>query len=135
MAALNRCAIIGNIGKDPEVRSVGDSQVAQFSVAVTERWKNKAGEQQESTEWFNIVAWRGLASVAQQYLNKGMQVYVEGKIKTRSWEAEDGSKRYITELIADSIQMLGKKEAGQQQQSRTPPPSANNSSMDDDLPF
>jgi len=105
--SLNKVMIIGNLGRDPELRyTSGGTPVADFSVATTERWKNADGEQQEHTEWHNVVVWRRLAEVAGEYLKKGSRVYVEGKIRTRSWEGQDGNKRYKTEILADSFIML-----------------------------
>lgn len=109
--SVNRVILIGNLGKDPELRYTpsGDA-VANFSMATSERYKDRSGEQQERTEWHNIVAWRNLAEICGKYLQKGKQVYIEGKIQTRSYDDRDGVKRYITEVIADQMQMLGSKE-------------------------
>lgn len=108
--SLNRAQIIGNCGKDAEVRMVGENKVATFSVATAEKYKDsKSGEWKENTEWHNIVCWRHTAELAEKYIRKGTQLYIEGKIRTRSWE-KDGEKRYVTEIVADSIQLLGKKE-------------------------
>lgn len=111
--SLNKVQLIGLTGKDPEVREANGTKVASFTLATSERYKDKNGDYQTNTEWHNIVAWRGTAEVVEKYIHKGMQIYVEGKIKTRSWD-KDGEKRYVTEIIADSIQMLGKKEESQQ---------------------
>lgn len=108
--SLNRATLIGNCGKDAEVRMVGENKVATFTVATAERYKDsKSGEWKENTEWHNIVCWRHTAELAEKYIRKGTQLYIEGKIRTRSWE-KDGEKRYVTEIVADSIQLLGKKE-------------------------
>ena len=108
--SLNKAQIIGNCGKDAEVRMVGENKVATFSVATAEKYKDsKSGEWKENTEWHNIVCWRHTAELAEKYIRKGTQLYIEGKIRTRSWE-KDGEKRYVTEIVADSIQLLGKKE-------------------------
>ena len=108
--SLNKAMIIGNCGKDAEVRMVGENKVATFSVATAEKYKDsKSGEWKENTEWHNIVCWRHTAELAEKYIRKGTQLYIEGKIRTRSWE-KDGEKRYVTEIVADSIQLLGKKE-------------------------
>lgn len=108
---LNKVQLIGHIGKDPEVRTFeGGNRKASFSIATSERRKNKSGELKESTEWHNIVCWDTLADIAQKYFRKGQQVYVEGKITTRQWEANDGTKKYITEVVASQIQLLGKQE-------------------------
>ena len=110
MAHLNKVMLIGNIGQDPEIRQAGESQVANFRIACTERWVQQDGQAKERTEWITIVAWRGLANITQQYLKKGMQIFVEGKMQTRSWEDQNGAKRYATEVVASNIQMLGKKQ-------------------------
>jgi single-strand DNA-binding protein len=108
--SVNKAMIIGNCGKDAEVRMVGENKVATFTVATAERYKDsKSGEWKENTEWHNIVCWRHTADIAEKYIRKGTQLYIEGKIRTRSWE-KDGDKRYVTEIVADTIQLLGKKE-------------------------
>lgn len=110
MAGVNRVILIGNLGKDPEIRSLeGGVKVANFSLATTESYKGKNGERVDQTEWHNIVLWRGLAEVAENYLKKGNSIYVEGKIRTRDWIDKDGNKRYTTEIIADNMVMLGGK--------------------------
>lgn len=113
--SLNRATFIGNLGADPEVRSTpGGQQVANFRIACSETWKDGNGVKQERTEWVNIVAWRKLADVAAKWLKKGMQVYVEGKLQTRTWEDKaTGAKRYATEILADEILMLGGKPEGE----------------------
>lgn len=108
MAGVNRVILIGNLGKDPEIRSLeGGVKVANFSLATTETYKGKNGERVDQTEWHNIVLWRGLAEVAESYLKKGNTVYIEGKLRTRDWVDKDGNKRYTTEVIADNMVMLG----------------------------
>lgn len=108
MAALNKVMVIGNLGRDPEIRQAGDAPVADFSVAVSEKFKGRDGSTQEKTEWVNVVCWRRLAEVARDYLRKGSTVYVEGKLSTRSWtDKTSGQKRYVTEVVADNFQMLG----------------------------
>ena len=110
MAGVNRVILIGNLGKDPEIRSLeGGAKVANFSLATTESYKGKNGEKVEQTEWHNIVLWRGLAEVAESYLKKGNTIYVEGKIRTRDWTDKDGNKRYTTEIVGDNMVMLGGK--------------------------
>jgi single-strand DNA-binding protein len=104
---LNKVQIIGNLGSDPESRQAGESTVTNFTVATTERWKDRNGEQQESTEWHKIVAWGKLAEICSQYLHKGKQVYVEGAIQTRKWQDKDGNDRYTTEIKAFTMKMLG----------------------------
>ena len=110
MAGVNKVILVGNLGKDPEVRYLeGGTAVANFSLATTETYKDKSGNRVEQTEWRNVVLWRGLAEVAEKYLKKGSQVYVEGKLRTRAWDDKDGVKRYSTEIIADNMTMLGGK--------------------------
>ena len=112
MASLNKAMIIGNLGKDPEIRATPSGQsVATFSLATSEKFKNKNGEQEERTEWHNIVLWGKLADIAGQYLTKGKSVYIEGRIQTRKWEGKDGHDRYSTEIVGDKMQMLGSKES------------------------
>ena len=111
--SLNKAMLIGNVGKDPEVRyldgSNGQAKVATFTLATTERYRDRNGETRENTEWHNIVAWRSTADVVEKYVKKGTQVYIEGRIRTRSWDDQTGNKRYTTEIIADTLQLLGKK--------------------------
>ena len=112
MAALNKVQIIGNVGKDPEVRTAGSSQVANFSVAVTEKYKAQDGTQKEQTEWFTVQAWGKLAEICGRFLKKGSPVYIEGKMRTRSWDDTNGQKQYRTELVAEQMQMLGGAQSG-----------------------
>ena len=134
MAGVNKVILVGNLGKDPEVKYLDNGvAVANFSLATTESYKNKEGEKVSQTEWHNIVLWRGLAEVAEKYLKKGASVYIEGKIKTRKWEDKDGNTRYNTEILADNMTMLGGKKDSQE----TPidPPQETTSDKADDLPF
>ena len=111
--SLNKAMLIGNVGRDPEVRyldgSSGQAKVATFTVATTERYRDRNGETRESTEWHNIVAWRNTADVVERFVKKGTQVYIEGRLRTRSWDDQSGNKRYTTEIIADTLQLLGRK--------------------------
>ena len=109
--ALNKVLLIGNVGKDPDVRHLeGGASVASFTLATTERYRERgSGESKEITEWHNIVAWRQLADLAENFIRKGSQIFVEGRIRSRSWDDQNGQKRYITEILADSIQLLGRK--------------------------
>ena len=111
--SLNKAMLIGNVGRDPEVRYLdgnsGQAKVATFTLATTERYRDRNGETRENTEWHNIVAWRNTAEVVEKYVKKGTQVYIEGRIRTRSWDDQTGNKRYTTEIIADTLQLLGKK--------------------------
>ena len=111
---LNMMMIIGNLGQDPEMRYTSNgSAVTNFSVAVNERYTTRDGEQREETEWFRVVAWNRLAETCSQYLSKGRQVYVQGRMKTRSWEDSEGAKRYTTELIAREVKFLGTRRDGE----------------------
>lgn len=113
MAGINKAIIVGNLGRDPEVRYTPDgTAVANFSVATSETWNDKqSGEKKERTEWHRVVAWRRLGEICGEYLHKGSQVYVEGKLQTRSWE-QDGVTRYTTEIIATTVQFLGGRDGG-----------------------
>ena len=111
MAGVNKVILIGNLGKDPEVRYLDSGvAVANFSLATTENYKNKEGERVSQTEWHNIVLWRGLAEVAEKWLKKGSSVYIEGKIRHSKWEDKEGNTRYTTEILGDNMTMLGKKD-------------------------
>lgn len=140
MKGINKVILIGNLGKDPEVRSLeGGAKVANFPLATTESYKDRNGNNVDQTEWHNIVLWRGLADIADKYLKKGMAIYLEGKIRTRSWEDKEGHKRYTTEVVGDNINILSRKDdqAGGGSNSfaaeNTGIPTSN--SATDDLPF
>ena len=113
MSGINKAILIGRLGSDPEVRYTPSGvAVANFSVATSEEWKDKdSGEKKERTEWHRIVAWRRLGEICGEYLSKGKQVYVEGRIQTRSWDDRDGNKKYTTEIVANDIQFLGSRDA------------------------
>lgn len=152
MAGVNKVILIGNLGRDPEVRHLENGvAVASFSIATTESYKDRnTGERKDQTEWHNIVLWRGLAEVAEKYLHKGDSVYIEGKLRTRSWE-KDGVTRYTTEVVGDNMTMLGNKsnrdappppseEPRSTNSSTEAPPSGEDGSLKegsptDDLPF
>ncbi len=109
MGSLNKVMLIGNLGKDPDVRAIPSGvKVASFSIATSESYTNRDGQKVDKTEWHNIVLWRGLAEIAEKYLHKGSQVYIEGRLQTRSWDDQNGNKRYTTEIVGDSMVMLGK---------------------------
>ena len=113
MAGVNKVILVGNLGKDPEVRHLeGGVSVAHFTLATNEYYKDKQGNRVERTEWHNISAWRGLADMADKFLKKGQQVYIEGKLRTRQYQDKDQQTRYITEIIADEISMLGGRPQG-----------------------
>ena len=106
--SINKVILIGRLGADPEVRYTSDgTAVATFRIATNERWTNQKGEKEERTEWHRIVAWRRLGEICGEYLSKGRQVYIEGRLQTRSWEDRDGNKRWSTEIVASNMQMLG----------------------------
>lgn len=112
--SVNKVILVGNLGKDPEQRyTPSGTAVTTFPMATTERYKDRDGNRQEKTEWHNIVAWRQLAEICGKYLHKGKQVYIEGKIQTRNYDDKDGNKRYITEIVADQMQMLGSRDDNQ----------------------
>jgi len=142
MAGVNKVILIGNLGKDPEVRHLeGGATVCNFPLATTETYKDKTGTRQEQTEWHNIVLWRGLADVAEKYLKKGSQIYLEGKLRTRSWEKE-GVKRYTTEIVGESFTMLGRPKSHDEnsnQEQQQNPQQQNQQPINepgaDDLPF
>ncbi len=153
MASVNKAIIIGNLGKDPEMRYMpsGDA-ICNFSIATTDSWKDKSGEKQEKTEWHRISMFGKLAEIAGEYLKKGSQVYVEGRLQTRKWQDKDGHERYTTEIVADRMQMLGSKSGGSNFEvmdssspsapasapaAKKPAPAkgAGFDDMDDDIPF
>lgn len=150
--SINKVILVGNVGKDPEVRYLDSGvAVAQFSLATSERgYTNNQGVQvAEKTEWHNIVLWRGLAEVAEKYVRKGSKIYIEGKIRTRSYEDQSGVRRYVTEIFGDNMELLDRREAqpgqplsgvqnGQQQAGgsyATAPPSANPQPAQPQTPF
>jgi single-strand DNA-binding protein len=150
MSGVNKVILVGRLGKDPEVRALeSGATVARFTMATSEAYKDKTtGERKEITEWHNIVLWRGLADIAGKYLHKGDQVYIEGKLRTRSWEKE-GVTRYTTEIVGDGLTLLGSRSGGgsagnQEYSSKTNGPAAeslnqplrdNPDTPSDDLPF
>ena len=108
MAGVNKVILVGNLGKDPEVRHLDNGRaVANFSIATSETYKNKQGERVTNTEWHNVVLWTPLAEIAERFLKKGNQVYIEGKLTTRSWDDQDGNKRYTTEVVGREMTLLG----------------------------
>lgn len=108
MAGINKVILIGRLGADPEIRYTSNgTAVANFSLATSTNWTNKSGEREERTDWHRIVAFGRLGEICGEYLNKGKQVYVEGRLQTRSWEDKDGNKRKTTEVVALQLQMLG----------------------------
>jgi single-strand DNA-binding protein len=138
MAGVNKVILLGNLGKDPEVRYLeGGTAVANFTLATSETYKDRtSGERKSITEWHNVVVWRGLAEIAEKYLKKGSQVYIEGKLRSRQWQDKDGNNRYTTEIVADTMQMVGKRDDNASNESTPSSPDIeNNNEVDDDLPF
>jgi single-strand DNA-binding protein len=150
MASVNKVIVVGNLGKDPETRFLPDGKaVCNFSVATTDTWKDKAsGEKKEATEGHRISSFGRLAEICGEYLKKGSQVYIEGKLRTRKWQDKEGQDRYTTEIIADAMQMLGSRSGmggGESREMREPPstgearpakkPAGQFQDMDDDIPF
>ena len=140
MAGVNRVIILGNLGNDPEIRTMPNGEaVANISVATSETWTDKnTGERRETTEWHRIVFYRRQAEVVGEYLRKGSKVYVEGKIKTRKWQDQNGQDRYTTEIQGDVMQMLDSRQSGEQKDNPSKaeqPPAGNQSDFDDDIPF
>ncbi len=148
--SVNKVILVGNVGKDPEIRHLDSGvAVANFPLATSESYTAKNGEKVTTTEWHNIVLWRGLAEVAEKYVTKGRQLYIEGRIRTRNYDDKDGNKRYITEIYGDTMQMLGSKnddKSGNSQynnqgnstsssSSEANEPENNESGDDEDLPF
>jgi single-strand DNA-binding protein len=136
--SLNKVMLIGNLGKDPELKYTPSGvAIATFSVATSEQWKDQEGNAQERTEWHNIVAWRKLAEIVGEYLKKGKKVYVEGKLQTRNYE-KDGVKRYVTEIVADQVIMLdsgGQRPAASSSSMEEPVAAHSDAPKEDDLPF
>ena len=149
MASINKVILIGNLGKDPELRYTGSgTAVANFSIATSERWKNgESGNFEERTEWHNVVVWGKQGENCNQYLSKGRPVYIEGKLQTRSWQDKDGNKRYTTEVVAQTVKFLGSRSdsglaagGGQRAATGTTGPSFEDNSppdfsADEDIPF
>ncbi|MFI4952664.1 MAG: single-stranded DNA-binding protein [Burkholderiales bacterium] len=154
MASVNKVILVGNLGRDPETRyTTGGEAVTNVSIATTDSWKDKSGEKQERTEWHRVAFFGKLAEIAGEYLKKGSQVYVEGRLQTRKWQDKEGQDKYTTEIIADRMQMLGSR-AGAGGGGGEPPPERERSSsgagakaggaapakknvddLDDDIPF
>ena len=155
MASVNKVVLIGNLGRDPEVRYSPDgAAVCNVTLATSSQWKDKnTGERREETEWHRVVFYNRLAEIAGEYLRKGRSIYVEGRLKTRKWQGQDGQDRYTTEIVADQMQMLGGRDGGdeaqgagqppaqrpnpQQRQQRpaAPPSSGSLADLSDDIPF
>ena len=153
MASVNKVILVGNLGKDPESRYLPDGgAVCNFSIATTDKWKDKAGETQERTEWHRVSTFSKLAEICGEYLKKGSQVYIDGRLQTRKWQDKEGKDRYTTEIVADRMQMLGSRGGGSESmgQPRSAPAPAEGGAakpaakkgggasfddMDDDIPF
>jgi len=135
MASVNKVIVLGNLGKDPELRHLpnGDA-VCNFSLATTESWKDKDGNKQDKTEWHNVVIFRKLAEIAGEYLKKGRPVYIEGRLQTRKWQDKEGKDRYTTEIVADQMQMLGSRDEAKEVAKPTQAPTGFED-MESDIPF
>ena len=133
---LNKVILIGNVGADPEVKSVGESKVANLTLATSETYKDKQGEKKTVTEWHRLVIWRGLAEIVEKYVKKGTSLYVEGKLQTRSWEDKDGNKKFTTEIVVDTLKMLGGGQKKDENSVPMPPEiPTEKQEGDQDLPF
>jgi single-strand DNA-binding protein len=139
---VNKVIVVGNLGQDPETRYMpSGSAVTNLRVATNESWKDKqTGEQKDRTEWHSVAMFGRLAEIAAEYLRKGSQVYIEGKLRTRKWQDKDGNDRYTTEIIADEMQMLGGRSGGSapamsDSPPASPPPKPSGDDFDDDIPF
>ncbi len=143
MGSVNKAIIVGNLGRDAEVRyTPGGTAVANISVATTETWNDKSGQRQEKTEWHRVAIWGKTAEAIGEYLTKGRQVYVEGRIETRQWDDKDGQKRYTTEIRSDRVVLLGGRGDGPDHAASTPKPSTGGGPAsgppeltEDDIPF
>jgi single-strand DNA-binding protein len=138
MASVNKVILIGNLGADPEQRyTATGTAMATFNVATKDFWNNKEGVREERTEWHRIVAWGRLGEICGEYLSKGKQVYIEGKLRTRSWEDREGNKRYTTEILAQNMQMLGSaaERVPPERELGGPEPQSGGAMPDDDIPF
>ena len=141
MPSINKVMLIGNLGKDPEMKYMtsGDA-IANLTLATTENWKDKAGEKQEKTEWHRVSMFGRLAEIAGEYLKKGASIYIEGKLQTRKWQDKEGNDRYTTEIVANEMKMLGGKPGADRQERESHTPSAPKErqpgeDMEDDIPF
>ena len=140
---VNKVIVVGNLGQDPETRYMpSGSAVTNVRIATNESWKDKqTGEQKDRTEWHSVAMFGRLAEIAAEYLRKGSQVYIEGKLRTRKWQDKDGNDRYTTEIIADEMQMLGGRSGGgapamsDSPPASAPPPQPSGDDFDDDIPF
>jgi single-strand DNA-binding protein len=154
MASVNKVILVGNLGRDPETRyTTGGDPITNVSIATTDTWKDKNGEKQEKTEWHRVAFFGKLAEIAGEYLKKGSQVYVEGRLQTRKWQDKEGQDKYTTEIVADRMQMLGSRSGGGASAGGEPPPERernagggggkasgapakkNVDDLDDDIPF
>ncbi len=141
--SVNKVILIGRLGKDPDLRyTPGGKAVASFTMATNERWSGQDGQKKESTTWHNIVAWGRTAEVLKEYLRKGSEVYIEGRIDNRSWDDKEGKKRYTSEVVVQNFQFVGSRGGAEQQPQGgsapddvPPPPDRGGSASDDDLPF
>jgi single-strand DNA-binding protein len=133
---LNKVMLIGNVGKDPEIRHLeNDVAVVTLPIATTERFKDRSGTVKEQTEWHNVVFWRNLAEIVEKHVRKGSQVFIEGRLRTRNWEDQSGQKRYVTEIVADTMRLLGKRPDSENKPATLPSEPVIEPVEGDDLPF
>jgi len=136
MGSVNKVILVGNLGRDPELRyTPSGTAVANFTLATNEKWKSKSGEKQEHTEWHRIVAWGKLAEICGEYLHKGRQVYIEGTIRSRSYKDKEGVEKTSTEIRADNMVMLGRGDGGSSSAPKEPSSEGVSEFPDDDIPF
>lgn len=151
MASVNKVIILGNLGRDPEIRALSNGEsVANLAVATTENWKDKDGNRQEKTEWHRVILYKRLAEIAGEYLAKGSQVYIEGRLETKKWTDKEGVEKFTTEIIGNELKMLGSPAGAattdkssataatrqqQPQSKQAPRPAARHDPVDDDIPF
>ena len=143
--SVNKATMLGRVGKDVEVKDVNGTKCAIFTIATSEKYKDRNGEYQENTQWHNIVAWRNVADICERFVKKGDQIYAEGRITYRSWDTPSGEKRHITEIVADKVELLGSKNTApaqpsapqtqQRSQYKTTPLPPMGEDDDSDLPF
>ncbi|MDR2362011.1 MAG: single-stranded DNA-binding protein [Prevotellaceae bacterium] len=136
---LNKVMLIGNVGRDPEIRHLENGvAVVTLPIATTERYKDRNGDFKEQTEWHTVVFWRNLAEIVEKHVHKGSQVFIEGRLRTRSWEDQSGQKRFITEIVADTMRLLGRRADSQESRTVTAastPEIVDTAGEHDDLPF
>ena len=141
MSGVNKVILVGRLGADPEMKYTNSGTgICRFNIATSERWNDKEGQKQERTEWHRVVAWAKLGELCNEYLKKGRQAYIEGRMQTRSWQDKDGNKKYTTEVVANTVQFLGSADRSDNPKSDSLPPDGpfleeTTDVKDDDIPF